>query len=75
MAKRELKIAHRVDVLDNEAHEGPVKYRWECTCRRDGSWTTRTLAEKNGRRHETKGNAARLPKSDLAPLRSLLKLG
>ncbi len=64
--------AHRA--LLNESDDGDrVSYRWECTCRRDGRWTTdKAAAEKGALTHERRFIAKpQGPKG----LRKLLTLG
>lgn len=72
MAKSTAKIGCRVDVLDDDSFEDPMRYRWECTCRRNGSWTaSRASAEKRGAAHEQRATPkAKGPKV----LRDLVKL-
>lgn len=64
--------AHRA-LLNESDDGGPVIYRWECTCRRDGRWTTdKVAAEKGAAAHELR--FAPKPKGPKV-LRELLTFG
>lgn len=51
-------IKHRAQVVDNDNGVKKLGVRWQCSCGRRGTWTFSSAeAARNGRRHETKGNA------------------
>lgn len=64
-------VVHRAMV--NERYEVETEYRWECTCRRDGRWSTDAGSARRGAEAHERRFA---PKpSGPAGLRALLKLG
>lgn len=75
----DIKLGHQVIVAEREEH-GYDEFRWECRCVRNGkrvngSWTTsKAAAERNGRQHETRGNAATAQPRKFKALTSLLTL-
>lgn len=46
-------VIHRAIVNETFVDQLGYRYRWECTCRRDGWWTTSKLAaDAGGKAHE-----------------------